>query len=227
MKTFIRWATVALAAAGLSVLAPLTAAAQYDYNAPNSNNCANIRTLTTDRCVYYSERAKDQYADQQANQGYTGGMNTQDLPDISKGNLQSACGRVGGVFAVEDWGGYSCVNTASGVTINCRNPHACQSVCIGQRCRSAQRTGGLDYGARGLTSVLITGSFPGLKAGAPAKTTAGTRTTSNGVGSAGPKTGVDTRAAVTTMQAAAARAAALQAANTARVGTGVGLVKPK
>jgi hypothetical protein len=67
MKTFIRWATIALAAAGLSVVAPLTASAQYDYNAPNSDNCSNIRTLTTDRCVHYSERAKNQYADQEAN----------------------------------------------------------------------------------------------------------------------------------------------------------------
>jgi hypothetical protein len=227
MRTLIRWASIALAAAGLSVVAPLTAAAQYDYNAPNSNNCANIRTLTTDRCVHYSERAKDQYADQQGNLGDA--VNFHDLPDISKDNLQSACGRVGGVFAVEDWGGYSCVNSASGVTINCRNPHACQSSCIGQRCRSAQRTGGLDFGARGLTNVLIAGSFPGLKAGAPAKTTAGTGTTSNGVGSAGPKAGVDMRAAVTSaaLQAASARSAALQAANTARVGAGVGPVKPK
>jgi hypothetical protein len=192
MKTLIRWASIALAAAALSVVAPLTAAAQYDYNAPNSDNCSNIRTLTTDRCVHYSERAKDQYADQQANQGNPGGVNFQSLPDISKDNLQSACGRVGGVFAVEAWGGYSCVNTTSGVAIDCRNPHACNSVCIGRRCRSAQKTGGLDYGARGLTNVLITGSFPGLQAGAPAKTTAGTGTTSNGTGSASPKTGVDT-----------------------------------
>jgi len=67
MKMLIRWATIALAAAGLSIVAPLTASAQYDYNAPNSDNCANVRTLTTDRCVHYSERAKDQYADQEAN----------------------------------------------------------------------------------------------------------------------------------------------------------------
>jgi hypothetical protein len=65
MKTLIRWATIALAAAGLSVVAPLTAAAEDDYNAPNSNNCMNVRTLTTSRCVHYSERAKDGWATQQ------------------------------------------------------------------------------------------------------------------------------------------------------------------
>jgi hypothetical protein len=69
MKMLIRWATIAFAAAGLSIVAPLTASAQYDYNAPNSDNCSNVRTLTTDRCVHYSEKAKDGYADQQANLG--------------------------------------------------------------------------------------------------------------------------------------------------------------
>jgi hypothetical protein len=67
MKTSTLWATIALAAASLSTTMPLTAAAQ-DYPVPESNNCSNLRTITSSRCVNYNEKNRDGWANQQANQ---------------------------------------------------------------------------------------------------------------------------------------------------------------
>ena len=67
MKTSTLWATIALVAASLCAMMPLTAAAQ-DYAVPESDNCSNLRTITSSRCVHYNEKNRDGWANQQANQ---------------------------------------------------------------------------------------------------------------------------------------------------------------
>jgi hypothetical protein len=67
MKTSTLWATIALAAASLCTAMPLTATAQ-DYPVPESDNCSNLRTITSSRCVHYNEKNRDGWANQQANQ---------------------------------------------------------------------------------------------------------------------------------------------------------------
>src|SRR5215475_9801157 len=68
MKTSIQWATIALAAASLCALMPLTAAADDATPEGGASNCSNLRTITNSRCVHYNERQHDGWANQQANQ---------------------------------------------------------------------------------------------------------------------------------------------------------------
>lgn len=63
MKTPIMWAALAAA----SLIAMANAQALADDNIPNSNNCQNIRTITTSHCVHYDEKRRDSWATQEAN----------------------------------------------------------------------------------------------------------------------------------------------------------------
>lgn len=52
----------------------------------------------------------------------------------SSGELQKACAIEGGDFTKEYWGGYSCVNSGTGLATNCSASGRCSNVCNSSKC---------------------------------------------------------------------------------------------